>query len=77
MPLNKETKHIYMYIFLNELDYEGICFFLGFIYSICSYIYLCFQLIAFVNEHIWHKALLMGYSVRFELTCLRGGVLMV
>ena len=28
----------------------------------------CFQLVAFVREHIWHKALLMGYSMRLELT---------
>ena len=28
---------------------------------------VCFQLVAFVREHIWHKALLMGYPVRFEL----------
>ena len=32
------------------------------------YICVCFQLFAFVREHIRHKALLMGYSVRLELT---------
>ena len=30
--------------------------------------YICFQLIAFIREHMWHKALLMGFSMRFELT---------
>ena len=30
------------------------------------YIYVCFQLV-FVREHMWHKALLMGYSMRLEL----------
>ena len=37
-------------------------------YFLNIYIYICFQLVAFVREHIWHKALLMGYLVRFELT---------
>ena len=32
------------------------------------YIYVCFQLVAFVREHMWHKAILMGYSMRLELT---------
>ena len=32
------------------------------------YVYVCFQLVAFVREHMWHKALLMGYSMRLELT---------
>ena len=37
------------------------------IYLFCSFICVCFQLIAFVREHVWHKALLMGYSMRLEL----------
>ena len=37
------------------------------IYLFCSYIHVCFQLDAFVREHVWHKALLMGYSMRLEL----------
>ena len=32
------------------------------------YIYVCFQLVAFVKEHMWHKTLLMEYSMRLELT---------
>ena len=32
------------------------------------YISVCFQLVAFVREHIWHKALLMRYSMRLDLT---------
>ena len=32
------------------------------------YIYICFQLVAFVREHVWHKTYLMGYSMRLELT---------
>ena len=27
-----------------------------------------FQLVAVVREHIWHKAFLMGYSMRLEFT---------
>ena len=38
------------------------------IYLFCSYICVCFQLEAFVREHIWHKALLIEYSIRLELT---------
>ena len=34
------------------------------------YIFACFQLVAFVREHIWLKALLMGYSIRLELTLI-------
>ena len=29
---------------------------------------VCFQLVAFVREHVWHKPLSMGYSKRLELT---------
>ena len=43
-------------------------FFLGFVYLFCSYICVCFQLVAFIREHIWLKALLIGYSMRLELT---------
>ena len=32
------------------------------------YICVCFQLVAFIRERIWHNALLMGYSRRLELT---------
>ena len=32
------------------------------------YICVCFQLVAFVREHMWYMALLMGYSMRLELT---------
>ena len=40
------------------------------IYSFCSYIHLCFQLDAFIREYVWHKALLMEYSLRLKLTCV-------
>ena len=33
------------------------------------YIYECFQLVAFIREHMWHKeALLMGYLIRLEIS---------
>ena len=38
--------------------------FLAFIHLFRSYIRVCFQVVAFVKEHIWHKILLM----RLELT---------
>ena len=43
-------------------------YFLDFIYLFCSYIRVCFQLVAFVIKHIWHKVLLTGYSMRIEIT---------
>ena len=33
-----------------------------------SYICACFQLVTFVREHMWHMDLLMGYSMRLEVT---------
>ena len=32
------------------------------------YIYISFQLVAFVREHMWQEAFLKGYSMRLELT---------
>ena len=42
--------------------------YLEFIYSFCFYTSVCFELDAFVKEHVWHKDYLMGYSMRLELT---------
>ena len=42
--------------------------FIYFVLTYVSYIYACFQLVAFVREYMWHKAFLMGYSMRLELT---------
>ena len=42
------------------------------IYLCWSYIRVCFLFVPFVREHIWLKTLLMGYSLRLELTsCLQ------
>ena len=38
------------------------------IYLFCFYICVCFQLIAFVRQYICHKALLIGYLMRLEVT---------
>ena len=45
-----------------------VCVCVLYIYMYMCYIYVCFQLVAFVKEHVWHKAFLMGYSMRLELT---------
>ena len=58
---------IYIYVKMSRCS-KRFVFFLGFIYLFYSYILVCFQLVAFVREHIWHKAFLMGYSMRLELT---------
>ena len=35
-------------------------FFLGSIYSFCSYIRVYFQLVALVRDHVWHQGLVNG-----------------
>ena len=42
--------------------------FIYFVLTYVLYICVCFQLVAFVREHVWHKAFYMGYSMRLELT---------
>ena len=59
--------YIYIYTYIKWVSPRRDLYLLGFIYSFCSYIHVCFQLVAFVREHIWHKALLMGYLKRLEL----------
>ena len=66
---------IYMYIYIYIYN-EGVAsrrdlHFGGGIYLFCSYIRVCFQVVAFVREHIWHKTLLMEYSIRLELIRVR------
>ena len=61
-------------ILLNELVHEEICL-VRIDLFILSYIRVYFQLDGFVREHVWHKALFMGYSMRRELShvsCLNG-----
>ena len=48
------------------LDY-GRQLYLLILYLHTFYI-LCFQLVAFVREHVWNKVFYMGYSMRLELT---------
>ena len=59
--------YIYIYILKWVGPQRGL-YFLEFIYLVSSCIRVCFQLVTFVREHTWHKALLMGYSMRLELT---------
>ena len=67
---SKERIKIYFLIYVGPR--RDLYFFNIFIlFLLTCYICLCFQLVAFVREHIWHKALLMGYSMRFELTLVR------
>ena len=39
-------------LFLNDFVHEEICIFSEFIYSLCSFVRVCFQLDAFVREHV-------------------------
>ena len=66
---NRKYIYIYIYIYIYQIGrFTKRFVFFEFIYLFCSYICVCFQLVGFVIEHIWHKALLMRYSMRFELT---------
>ena len=74
--------HIYIYIYIYEdgccrsierigtyfenIDLYFLNLFILFLHM--CYIHVCFQLVAFAREHVWHKAFLMGYSMRLELT---------
>ena len=72
--------YIYLFIYLNELAYEVICtFYYLFIYLftflVLTYVYISSLILSSENMYVWHKALLMGYSMRLELThvcCLNG-----
>ena len=46
------SKYIYIYIYIKMKRFLFLK-----IYLFSSYIRVCFQLIAFVREHIWRKAL--------------------
>ena len=49
--------------------YKCVCFqFVAFVEVHTRYICVCFQLVAFIREHMWHKVLLIGFSMRLELT---------
>ena len=65
--------YIYIYIYIEiGRSRKRFVFFNSFILFLHTcYICICFQLVAFVGEHIWPKALLMGYSMRLELTLVR------
>ena len=49
---------VYIYIYI----YVCVC--------VCVCVLVCFQLDAFVREHVGHNTYLMGYSMRLELTCV-------
>ena len=54
---------IYIYIKMNRSTKWEVFFKK---YLFCPCIHACFQLVAFVREHMWHKALWMGYLMRFD-----------
>ena len=59
--------YIYIYIYFKMSRSMKRFVFFG-IYWFCSYIHVCFQFDAFIRKHIWHKALLMEYSMRLDLS---------
>ena len=67
--LPERTGWVYIYIKIRMYTKRFAFFkFIFFLHTCYIYIYICFQLVAFVSEHMWHKALLMDYSMRLELT---------
>ena len=69
--IGRSTKSSFLYLFnlILHACYICICFqFVAFVKVHMCYIYVCFQLVIFTREYMWHKALLMGYSMRLELT---------
>ena len=61
----------YLYIFFKYVCPRRDLYFLVFIYLLIYYVRVCFQFDGFVRAHVWHKALLMVYSMRLELTRIR------
>ena len=69
--INKIHTHTHIYIYIYRYRYwvgpqRDLYFFR--IYLFCSFKCLCFQFDTFIREHVWHKTLLMGYSMRLEPT---------
>ena len=58
----------FIYLVLTYMLYTGM--FPACCFRQSTYCYICvyFQLIAFVSEHMWHKALIMWYLMRLEFT---------
>ena len=75
-PLHRPTHfdiYIYIYIYIHIYIKMSRSVKRFVIFRICffrSYVRICFQFNVFVREQIWHKALLMGYSMRLELICV-------
>ena len=59
--------YIYIYIKIGRSTKRFEFFEFIFFFLLTCYIYVCFQLVPFVWEHVWHKAFLMVYSMRLEL----------
>ena len=59
--------HTYIYIYIQMNRSMKRFVFLRIIHLFCSYICVCFQLVAFIREHMWHKAMCMGYLMKPKL----------
>ena len=60
--------YIYTYFKIRRSTKRFVFFEFIFLFLHTCYINVCFQLVASVREHMWHKSLLMGYSIRLDLT---------
>ena len=65
--MNSSYTCVYDYVYI-EMVHENICIFFRSIVLFRIYTRVCFQLVASFSDHIWHKALFMGYSMKVELT---------
>ena len=57
-----------IYLKIGRSTNRFVFFYLFILFLHTCYIRVCFQVVPFVRENIWHKALLMGYSIRLEIT---------
>ena len=58
LPLTNYQQHIY---FKMNRSTKRFVFFKNYLF--CSYICVCFQLVAFIREHMWHKVMWIRHSM--------------
>ena len=59
----KTNTYYYIYILKKVGPWRESYLFNSFI----LFLHTCYICVCFVSEHMWHKALLLGYSMRLEL----------
>ena len=60
--------YIYIYFKIGRTTKRFVFFNLFILFLHTCNIHVCFRHVVFVSQHVWHKAFLMEYSMRLELT---------